>query len=136
MYRCRHGQICFQLKKPIEAAALPWNQFDQLPFIVMTFENKLGNTNEYKVDMNKIRRAIEFMTRKKNCPVTGKQRNYYRLSQDIPFTSENMQLLSQSVQDPSRPSLPKNLRTLDSGILHDRADKAIQMPELQSWLSS
>ena len=56
----RHGQICFPLKAPLEAQSLPWHQWNELPFIVMTFQDKLGNAHEAMVDMNKIRKAIHY----------------------------------------------------------------------------
>ena len=132
----RYGQICYPLKKPIHASSLPWYQFDQLPFVVMTFQDKLGSTHETMVDMNKIRKAIEFMTRTKKCPVYGNERKYYRFADEIPFTNDNMAQLSQSLQDPSRPSHPKHLRTIDLGKIHDRVDKPMQIPEFKNWLTS
>ena len=81
MYRLRtnnlpfvkNGAICYPLKAVSQARCLPWHEFHHLPFVVMTWEGKLGNVNEATIDMSKIVRFREFATRRMECPVTGKQ---------------------------------------------------------------
>ena len=132
----RHGAICYPLQKFNQAINLPWFNFRQLPFIVFTHKDKLGSVHEALVDMNKIRKAREFMTRDKIDPVNGKPRKYYRFSDEIPFHNDNMNMLAESLTDPTKPSYPKELRTLKQSELHQRADKPIQLLELQNWLQS
>ena len=37
-----HGVICYPLHKIAEAQRLPWFQFEEMPFLVMTWKNKEG----------------------------------------------------------------------------------------------
>ena len=73
-----HGAICFPLQNISQARCLPWFEFHELPFVVTTFKDKLGMIHEATIDMEKIRRAREFMTRKMKCPVYGTERYFYR----------------------------------------------------------
>ena len=47
-----------------------------------------------------------------------------------------MTRLSQALQDPSKPSYPRHLRTIDQAKVLERADKYIQAEELKNWLTS
>ena len=132
----KNGQICYPLKKPLEAQSLPWYQFNHLPVVVMTFKDRLGRVEEAMVDMEKIRKVVHYMTRKKICPYTKKERSYYKFADEVHYTNENLARLSQALEDPSRSSYPRNLRTLDQDIIHERADKPIQLMEFHAWLSS
>ena len=102
----------------------------------MTFKDKLGNMHEAMIDMEKIRKTIYYMTRKRTCPVYGTERYYYRFAKDIVFSRDNMAILANSLDDPSGPSLARNLRRIDQDTIHDRGDKPIQILELKSWLQS
>ena len=53
----KFGSICYPLKKIYQAKSLPWYEFEELPFVVMMFLDKLGNVREATVDMDKIRRV-------------------------------------------------------------------------------
>ena len=131
-----HGAICYPLKKPSQAVHLPWYDFNEMPFIVMTYRNKLGTVHEATVDMNKIRIAAEYMNRDMTCPIEDKPRKFYRFCEEIPFSNENLQYLQQALENPDKPSYPKSLRRLDQAQLHKRGDKPIQPPEFQNWLQS
>ena len=61
-----------------------------MPFVVTTFKDKLGMVHEATIDMGKIRKAIEFMTRKMKCPVYGTERYFYRFCNEIQFHSDNL----------------------------------------------
>ena len=91
----------------------------------MSYRDKLGSVHEAMVDMNKIRRAREFMNRDMTCPVYNTPRKYNRIYTSIPFHNTNMADLSQALQDPSKPSLPKGLRTLNPSEVHKRANEVI-----------
>ena len=71
VYFSAHGVICYPLRKNSEARCLPWYDFENMPFVVVTFRDKLGAAHEATVDMQNIRRAREFMTRKMKCPIYG-----------------------------------------------------------------
>ncbi len=75
----------------------------------MTYDDRMGAAHESMVDMNKIIKLREFMTRKVKYPVYGTEQCYNRLADKIQFSNENMALLSQSLDDPSRLSNPKDL---------------------------
>ena len=80
-----HGVICYPLKSILQAKTLPWCEFNELPFIVMKFQNKLGNFNEATVDIEKILKAKELLTREMICPVYGSSRPFNRFCNEIPF---------------------------------------------------
>ena len=102
----------------------------------MTFKDKLGTVHEASIDMEKIRRAREFMTRKRKCPVYGDERNFYRFCKDIPFDDENMRQLSEALKDPNKRSYPKRLRKLRQDDVHRRVEKGVGSQELQNWFES
>ena len=131
---CKYGQICYPLKKPLLAASLPWKDFKELPFVVMTHHDRLGTVHEAMVRMKNIERTGEFMSRLRTCPVTGKQRTYYRFYEQFPFRRENMEILARSINPDT--SYPNNVRKLNESNVHERADKPIQVNELQSWFQS
>ena len=129
-----HGAICYPLKTFTEARCLPWSQFEEMPFVVTKFKNKLGEVKEAIVDMNKIIRLRDLMMRKVKCPVLGTERYFYRFCKDIPFNNECMRRLGESLEDPSRPSYPRNLRSLEQNEIHRRVDKPIGILELENWV--
>ena len=131
-----HGAICYPLKKPSLARALPWWEWAEIPFVVMTYKDKLGSAHEATVDMDKIRKAIEFMNRDMPCPVYGTPRKYYRFCKDIPFSNENMRHLSNSLEDPSTRSYPKDVRTILVTEVHKRAKKPLALTKFENWLQS
>ena len=47
-----------------------------------------------------------------------------------------MRRLGEALEDPSHRSYPKRLRTLRQNDVHMRAEKSIDVPELQNWLES
>lgn len=49
-----HGVICYPLRKNSEAQRPPWYQFEEMPFVVMMFKDKLGMVHEATVDMEKL----------------------------------------------------------------------------------
>ena len=100
----------------------------------MVFQDRLGMVHEAMVDMKKVEKTLEFMSRIKKCPVYGTQRTYYRFSEKIPFSRENMERLARSINPTTL--YPNDLRTLNQQNVHDRADKPIQLEELQNWLQS
>ena len=131
-----HGTICYPLRTILQARCLPWYEFHELPFVIMPFNDKLGAVHESTIDMEKIRRAREFMTRKLKCPVYGTERHFYRFCKDIPFDNENMRQLSEELEHPSRRSHPKRLRTLRQDDIHRRSEKCIGSQELLNWFES
>ena len=92
--------------------------------------------HEATIDMGKIRKAIEFMTRKMKCPVYGTERYFYRFCNEIQFHTDNLSRLAQALEDPNRPSYPKRLRKLRRNDIHSRTDKNLAVPELQNWIDS
>ena len=81
----------------------------------MTYQNKLGDVKEAMVDMHKIDRAIEFMTKEmpeEDCPPCRDSRQFYRFSNETPYTTDNMERLKAALQNPDEPSYPRDLRTL------------------------
>ena len=102
----------------------------------MMFLDKLGNVREATVDMDKIRRVREYMTREKVCPVTGQTRYFNRIIEDSPFDNENMRRLADALRDPNQRSYPRKLRTLDESTIQERAEKFIEAQELENWLGS
>ena len=120
---CKYGQVCFPLKKPLLAASLPWREFKELPFVVMTHQDQLGTAYEAMVRMKHIERTGEFMSRLRTCPVTGKKRTYYRFCEQMPFTRENMEMLAQTINPQT--SYPNDVRKLNQLDVHERADKPI-----------
>ena len=95
----------------------------------MMFLDKLGNVREATVDMDKIRRVREYMTRKKVCPVTGQTRYFNRIIEDSPFDNENMRRLADALRYPNQRSYPRKLRTLDESTIQERAEKFIKARE-------
>lgn len=41
-----HGAICYPLRSILQARSLPWYEFHEIPFVVMTFKDKLGVIHE------------------------------------------------------------------------------------------
>ena len=102
----------------------------------MKFKDKLGNFNEATVDIEKILLAKEFMTRKMKCPVYGTSRYFYRFCDEIPFSNENFKRLKDALSGTGKRSSPKDLRTLSQDDVHSRAEKFIEIAELENWLES
>ena len=98
----------------------------------MTFKNKLGQVHEATIDMAKIVKAIEFMSRKMKCPVYGTERHFYRFCNEVQFHKDNLSRLSQALEDPDRRSYPKRLRKLRRDDIHSRTYKNIGAQELQN----
>ena len=132
----KNGGICFPINKPLIATALPWDQFKELPFIAISFNTGIVRNKQAMVDMRQVKKCLQFMYRQKKCPVYGTPRSYYRICDTIPRSEENLQRLAASLEDSSRPSYPKDLRTLDHSDIQDRADKPLQLRELKHWLAS
>ena len=57
----KHGVMVYPLKKNLQAQFLPWYDFQNIPFMVTTFRDKIGTINEGTVDMTNIFRARKFM---------------------------------------------------------------------------
>ena len=131
-----HGAICYPLKKITRVKTLPWYDFKNLPFVVMTYTDKFGSAEEAMVDMATIARVRHFMSREKECPVFGTRRTYYRFSEDIPFDIDNMGKLRDAPQDPSKPSYPKEMRKIYQAELHKRAARNVEQVKLENWLKS
>ena len=110
--------------------------FAELSFILVKFQGKLGHFTEGTVDLQKIIMAREFLTREFPCPVYGTPRLFNRIYRDHPFSNENIRRLSDALKDPSKRSAPKHLRTLSQEDMHTRAEKFIEIPELENWLES
>ena len=102
-----HGAICYPLRSILQARSLPWYEFHEIPFVVMTFKDKLGVIHEATIDMEKIRRAQKYMTEIRKCPVYGTTRHFYRFCKDIPFDNENMRQLSEALENPTQRAYPK-----------------------------
>ena len=86
--------------------------------------------------MEKIIRAREYMTGRMKCPVYGTERHFYRFCKEIPFDNENMRRLRKALENPIQPSYPKELRTLSQCQVHSRAEKFIELLEVENWLHS
>ena len=108
-----HGVMVYPLKKSLEARFLPWYDFSNLPFLVTTFRDKIGNINEGTVDMSNIVKAREFMTRLMIDPVYGKERYFYRFCNEVPFSNENMRMLADALSNPNKRFYPTKLRRLE-----------------------
>lgn len=70
-------------------------------------------------------------SKSKEIPVYGTARYFYRFCKDVLFANENLARLSNSLVNPSRPSLPMNLKTINRDLIHESADKPIHLQELQ-----
>ena len=86
--------------------------------------------------MGKIREAMEYMSRKMKCPLYGKEVCFYRFCKEIPFHSDNMRRLEESLENPEQPSYPKRLRRLRQDDIHARIEKPLGMQELENWVNS
>ena len=54
------GVIVYPLKRNSEARNLPWFEFEDMPFVVVTFRDKLGVAHEATINMENIRKSREF----------------------------------------------------------------------------
>lgn len=132
------GAMCYPLKSPLQAKHLPWYDFQEMGLVIVTYNNKFGHVEEAMVDMDKIRKARKIMTEQRICPFANENRSFYRFCDEsnIPFSNENMLYLRNSLQNPDRPSFPKNLRTVDTLQVHNRMYKTIQVQEFENWIES
>ena len=104
--------------------------------MIVTLRDKLGVAHEGTIDMNNIRRAKEFMSQERFCPVYGKKRYFYRFYKEFPFSNNNMSRLANALENPNKRSFPKNLRRIEQTDIHQRTEKALQAPELQNCVTS
>ena len=69
-------------------------------------------------------------------PVYGKERYFYRFCNEVPFSNENMRMLSDALSNPNKRSYPTQLRRLEQSEIHSRIDKPLRKPEFQNWIHS
>ena len=131
-----NGVITYPLLQSYQARQLPAYDIANLPFVVTTFQDKRGNVREATIDMNNIRKIREWQSRLEVCPVYGTPRYRYRYYAEIPFHNDNMARLSNALEKPDERSYPKDLRTISKLEFHKRAEKVIQVEELQNCLQS
>ena len=135
----RHGSICYPMKRPVQAARLPWYDFVRLPFIIVAQRRRDGTHSEAMVNMANIIKARVFMERRMPCRYNPQRtRPYYRFvdEQWVPFSNDNFARLQDRLPTSDGPCLPNNVRVLHVDDVHSRADKVMHYNQFVNWLES
>ena len=142
IYRCyasqqpvsRYGGIAYPLKTPMAAKSLPWDDFSNVPIIIVhRDEQNLRESTEMKIDLNKIFTAYQWWTRL--IEVNNEVRTLNRLV-DCGFavwSETNWENLRKQLDEHG---VPSSLRTVEMTEEQEKLTEPISKELLQTWINS